>query len=109
VSATTGYAGGSAARPTSAQPLRSQPPLTERERLKETVGARLRAKVGHMDCRATMSALGVAVAGGTDADIRKAYKKAALKFHPDRNRQVSLPRSILNRCAAALRPTSTRL
>eukprot|EP00959_Pyramimonas_sp_CCMP1952_P212387 4443902-Pyramimonas_sp.AAC.1 len=29
-------------------------------------------------------------AGNTDADVRKAYKKAALKFHPDRNRQAPL-------------------
>jgi DnaJ-class molecular chaperone len=25
--------------------------------------------------------------GTADTDVRKAYKKAALKFHPDRNRQ----------------------
>lgn len=28
--------------------------------------------------------------GNIDSDIRKRYKKAALKFHPDRNRQEDL-------------------
>jgi len=66
--------------------------MSEYDQLKEKVAAQLQEKCGSMDVCAAMSALGVPLTatGNIDSDIRKRYKKAALKFHPDRNRQEDL-------------------
>lgn len=75
-------------RPQSANPASA--PTTEQERIKDEIHKQLHQKYQRCDVCATMQALGINVAGGTEQDVRKAYKKAALKFHPDRNRQADL-------------------
>eukprot|EP00854_Cymbomonas_tetramitiformis_P019234 gene19234-22995_t len=59
-------------------------PTTEADRIKDEIQKQLQQKYQRCDVCATMQALGINVSGGTEQDVRKAYKKAALKFHPDR-------------------------
>ena len=58
---------------------------------RESAARRAAADVGAMDLPDALGAVGFAPADATDPiAVRKAYKRAALRFHPDRTRTASL-------------------
>ena len=49
---------------------------------------------GHLDLPGVLSAFGFAPAGDSAAQVRSAYRRAALRLHPDRTRTAPLARQV---------------
>ena len=68
------------------RPSSSAEPEVDAEELREAISARLEEQTAGLDLFTVFLEFGVPLSGSSAQDIRKAYRKAALKLHPDRNR-----------------------
>jgi hypothetical protein len=62
----------------------------DEDSLRRLCETRLKSEIGWADLPAALRILGCAPAGSSAAEVRTAYKKAGLKFHPDRTRSAAL-------------------
>ncbi|KAK3255543.1 copper transport protein ctr1, partial [Cymbomonas tetramitiformis] len=101
-----GQALGAEAGGTRAAPSRERVASKEaRTKLKREIWHDLVASTDGMGAAQTLETLGVVVDNGVHAsreDLQRAYRKAAIKFHPDRHQDAVLRVQVYHECALKL-------